>query len=311
MLFTAPSVAAVVFILTLMGAGAVYFALITMRTTAPVRLRETGPAATPAPTALSRTSSGWSIPGVNIVIRWVKRLEATDQTRSLVSKARKELIVAGFDRNEQLALYLVARIAMPVLLVAAAMTLGAAYHRWRGVAIVGGAVIGYLLPDYVLGKVAQRRKRLVLHELPVIIDLLVVTLEAGVGVMEAARTVGRETSRRGMILGRELAIAGAEMGAGVSLDNSLRNLSERTGVDDVKAVGAVLIQSREIGGRMGPALRAAAELLTTKRRLRAEEAAQRSSIKMLVPLVLLVLPAMMIIILGPALIQIFELLMGA
>ena len=85
---------------------------------------------------------------------------------------------------------------------------------------------------------------------------------------------------------------------------------QRTGVDDLKAIGAVFIQSKEIGGRLGPSLRAAAELLTSKRRLMAEEAAQKSSVKMLLPLVLLILPAMMLIILGPAIIRIFQMLMG-
>jgi tight adherence protein C len=312
MLFAAPSVATVIFLLTFAGVAALYFALIATRQTTPVRLRDPGAGGPqPAPARLSRVSAGWSVPGGSTLVIWVRRLEAIERTKYVVRKARSALILAGFDESEQLALYLVARILTPVLMVATAMAFAEDYPRWRGVAILGGAVVGYLLPDYVLGKLTQRRKRKILHELPVMIDLLVVTLEAGIGLMEAVRIVGRETSRQGMVLGKELSIAGAEMSAGVLLDDSLRNLAERTGVDDVKAVGAVLIQSKEIGGRIAPALRAAAELLTTKRRLRAEEAAQRSSIKMLVPLVLLVLPAMMIIILGPAVMQIFELLMGA
>jgi tight adherence protein C len=100
------------------------------------------------------------------------------------------------------------------------------------------------------------------------------------------------------------------MSAGGSLEGSMSSLSERTRVDDLKGIGAVLIQSKEIGGWLGPSLRAAAELLNDKRRLLAEEAAQKSSVKMLLPLVLLILPAMLIIILGPAIIQIFELIMG-
>lgn len=113
------------------------------------------------------------------------------------------------------------------------------------------------------------------------------------------------------MLGKELTTAAAEMSAGVTLEDSMRNLSERTGVDDLKAVGAVFVQGKEIGGRLGPSLRAAADLLSAKRRLMAEEAAHKSSVKMLLPLVLLILPAMMIIILGPAIIQIFQLIMGA
>jgi tight adherence protein C len=167
------------------------------------------------------------------------------------------------------------------------------------------------LPGNIVKRLGRKRQLIILHELPAILDLLVVTLEAGQGLLEAIRVVGRETARQGRVLGKELATAAAEMSAGISLEDSMRNLSERTGVDDLKAIGAVFIQSKEIGGRLGPSLRAAAELLSAKRRLMAEEAAQKSSVKMLLPLVLLILPAMMIIILGPAIIQIFQLIMGA
>jgi tight adherence protein C len=185
------------------------------------------------------------------------------------------------------------------------------YPRWRIPALLGGAVAGYLLPDHVIKRLGQKRRQTILHELPAILDLLVVTLEAGQGLLEAIKVVGRETARQGRVLGKELSTAAAEMSAGVTLEDSMGDLSERTGVEDLKSIGAVIIQSREIGGRLGPSLRAAAELLSAKRRLRAEEAAQKSSVKMLLPLVLLILPAMMIIILGPAIIQIFELIMGA
>jgi tight adherence protein C len=139
----------------------------------------------------------------------------------------------------------------------------------------------------------------------------VVTLEAEQGLLEAIKVVGRETARQGYVLGKEFSPAAAEMSAGVTLEDSMHNLSEWTGVDDLKAIGAVFIQSKEIGGRLGPSLRAATELLSAKRRLMAEEAAQKSSVKMLLPLVLLILPAMMIIILGPAVIQIFQMIIGA
>jgi tight adherence protein C len=137
----------------------------------------------------------------------------------VVRKSRSALILAGFDGNEQLALYLITRILTPVLLVSAAMAFGAAHARWRGIAIVGSAVVGYLLPDYVLGKLTQRRKRKILHELPVIIELLVVTLEAGMGLMEAVRIVGRETSRQGMVLAKELSTAAAARAAGPARDD--------------------------------------------------------------------------------------------
>jgi tight adherence protein C len=112
------------------------------------------------------------------------------------------------------------------------------------------------------------------------------------------------------VLGTELLVLSAEIGAGSSLAFALRALAERTGVDDVKQVAAILIQSEKLGAQMAPALRACSDSMRTKRRLRAEEAAQKSTIKMLFPLVMFVLPAMLIVVVGPAMIRILHTLAG-
>ncbi|MGZ6211547.1 MAG: type II secretion system F family protein [Candidatus Binataceae bacterium] len=260
---------------------------------------------------LARSSLQWSgIPG-QLLAWWVSKADAADQNAPRVRQTHIALTRAGFNQVEKLALYRAARVASFVLVIALGLVIAHFYPRWRVPAVLGGAVIGYLLPGNIVKRLGRKRQLTILHELPTILDLLVVTLEAGQGLLEAIRVVGRETARQGRVLGKEFTTAAAEMSAGVSLEDSMRNLSERTGVDDLKAIGAVFIQSKEIGGRLGPSLRAAGELLSTKRRLMAEEAAQKSSVKMLLPLVLFILPAMMIIILGPAIIQIFQMIMGA
>ena len=260
---------------------------------------------------LARSSLQWSgIPG-QLLAWWVSKADAADQNAPRVRQTHIALTRAGFNQVEQLAVYRAARVASFVLVIALGLVIAHFYPRWRVPAVLGGAVIGYLLPGNIVKRLGRKRQLTILHELPAILDLLVVTLEAGQGLLEAIRVVGRETARQGRVLGKEFTTAAAEMSAGVSLEDSMRNLSERTGVDDLKAIGAVFIQSKEIGGRLGPSLRAAGELLSTKRRLMAEEAAQKSSVKMLLPLVLFILPAMMIIILGPAIIQIFQMIMGA
>jgi tight adherence protein C len=260
---------------------------------------------------LARSSLQWNgIPG-QLLAWWVSKADAADQNAPRVRQTHIALTRAGFNQVEQLAVYRAARVASFVLVIALGLVIAHFYPRWRVPAVLGGAVIGYLLPGNIVKRLGRKRQLTILHELPAILDLLVVTLEAGQGLLEAIRVVGRETARQGRVLGKEFTTAAAEMSAGVSLEDSMRNLSERTGVDDLKAIGAVFIQSKEIGGRLGPSLRAAGELLSTKRRLMAEEAAQKSSVKMLLPLVLFILPAMMIIILGPAIIQIFQMIMGA
>ncbi len=261
--------------------------------------------------SLARSSLQWGGIAGQLLGWWVTKTADADRNAPEVRQTHIALTRAGFDQVEQLAVYRAARLASFVLAILAGLTIAHFYPRWRIPAVLGGAVIGCLLPGNIVKRLGRKRQLTILHELPAILDLLVVTLEAGQGLLEAIRVVGRETARQGRVLGRELATAAAEMSAGVSLEDSMRNLSERTGVDDLKAIGAVFIQSKEIGGRLGPSLRAAGDLLSVKRRLMAEEAAQKSSVKMLLPLVLLILPAMMIIILGPAIIQIFQLIMGA
>ncbi len=241
---------------------------------------------------------------------WVRLTGGGDKNTPEVQRIRLALNRAGVRQVEQLALYRAARVASFVLLLFAGFVLSRSYPRYAITAILGGAIVGYVLPGYLVGRMAQRHQRMILHELPAILDLLVVTLEAGQGLLEAIKIVGRETSRQGRVLGGELATAAAEMGAGLSLELSMRNLADRTGVEELKSLTAVLIQNKEIGGSLGPSLRAASELLSAKRRLKAEEAAQKTSVKMLLPLVLLILPAMMLIILGPAIIQIVELMRG-
>ena len=131
---------------------------------------------------------------------------------------------------------------------------------------------------------------------------MVVCLEAGIGITEVIRLVGRETERQGRLLGRELTLTSKQMSAGMSFEQTLVS-GTRTGVDEVKSLAALLIQSEKIGARLGPALRASAELLNSRRRMSAEEAARKTSVKMLFPLIFFILPAMLAIILGPAVIQ--------
>jgi tight adherence protein C len=264
-----------------------------------------------ASSSLARSSLQWSGVAGQLLAWWVKNTAEADPNTPEVRQAHIALTRAGFNQVDQLAVYRATRVVSFVLVILAGLVIAHFYPRWWIPALLGGAVVGYLLPGHVVKSLGRKRQLTILHELPAILDLLVVTLEAGQGLIEAIKVVGRETARQGRALGKELATAAAEMGAGVSLEDSMRNLGERTGVEELKSVAAVLIQSKEIGGRLGPSLRAAGELLSSKRRLKAEEAAQKSSVKMLLPLVLFVLPAMMIIILGPAIIQIFKLIMGA
>src|SRR5208282_2851960 len=104
--------------------------------------------------------------------------------------------------------------------------------------------------------------------------------------------------------GTELNLVSTDISAGASLGQALRNLADRTAVDDIKPLAATLIQSEQLGAQVAPALRASSDALRSRRRLRAEEAAQKTTVKIMFPLVVFVLPAMLMVIAGPAAIQI-------
>lgn len=175
-----------------------------------------------------------------------------------------------------------------------------------GLYAVIGALVGFLIPMYYIQRRARARQTAIARQLSDVLDLLVVCVEAGLGLFEAIKIVGHETERQKQEIGRELSLVSTEISAGASLGQALRNLADRTAVEDIKPLAATLIQSEQLGAQIAPALHASSDALRTRRRLRAEEAAQKTTVKILFPLVLFVLPAMLMVILGPALIQIIH-----
>jgi tight adherence protein C len=172
--------------------------------------------------------------------------------------------------------------------------------------IIGGAVAGAFAPNYYLGRRAHKRQAAIARELSDVLDLLVVCVEAGMGLHESIKIVGTEVEAQGQEIGRELALVSAEMSAGRSMGEALRAFADRTAIEDLKPLAATMIQSEQMGAQIAPALRGSSDMLRASRRLRAEEQAQKSTIKILFPLVLFVLPAMLIVIVGPALLQIIH-----
>jgi len=139
----------------------------------------------------------------------------------------------------------------------------------------------------------------------------VVCVEAGLGITESIKMVGSEADRQGQLIGRELSMVSGELNSGAGLGRALRALAERTNIEDIKPLAATMIQSEQLGSRMGPALRALSDSLRSSRRMRAEETAQKTTVKILFPLVFFILPAMMIVIVGPAMMQILHAMSGA
>ena len=163
-------------------------------------------------------------------------------------------------------------------------------------------VAGFILPDIWLGRQVKARQQLLRLALPDALDLLVICMEAGLGLDQALLYVSQELRIAHPELCEEFDIVNAEMHVGKTRLEALRSLATRTGVDDLQALVATLIQTDRFGTSVAQSLRIHSDDLRTKRRQRAEEMAAKTTVKMVFPLVFFIFPALFVVILGPAVI---------
>ena len=175
--------------------------------------------------------------------------------------------------------------------------------------IVVLSAIGYFLPNAFLARRIAYRKREIFESFPDAMDLIIVCVEAGLGLDAALARVGEEMHMRSPILGDELHLINLELRAGSSRERALRNLALRTGVEDIDTLVAMLVQSDRFGTSIADSLRVHADSLRTKRRFRAEEAAAKIALKLLFPLIFFIFPSMLLVLLGPAFIGISRILL--
>ena len=168
------------------------------------------------------------------------------------------------------------------------------------------AGVGFYLPTLFVGWRQRNRYYQIVSSLPDALDLMVVCVEAGLGMTAALQRVSSELRVASPAVSEEFALVHQQMQAGVSRADSLRNLAQRTGVEDIYALVAMLIQTDRLGTSVANALRAHADSMRVKRRQRAEQMARKAAVKLAFPLVFLVLPALLIIILGPAAIELMK-----
>ena len=172
-------------------------------------------------------------------------------------------------------------------------------------AAIGGS-IAYYMPTRWRGRKIDLRRAEIRNGLPDATDLLIVCLEAGSGLDQALARVAEELEIAYPALAKELEIIGAETRAGKPRIEAFKNFAERTKVDDVRSLVAMLVQSDRFGTSLGQALRTHADTSRTKRRQRAEERAAKLSVKLLFPLVFCLFPAFFTVVLGPAMVQIYR-----
>jgi len=165
------------------------------------------------------------------------------------------------------------------------------------------AACGYYLPNVALDRIIKRRKREIFETIPDALDLLTVCVEAGLSLERALVKVASEIHIKSLTLAQELQLVLMEMRAGFSKEKAMRNFALRIGLDDVDSLVAMLIQSERFGTSIGDALRVYSDNLRTKRSMIAEEAAAKIGLKLLFPLIFCIFPTLLMVLLGPAGIQ--------
>ena len=173
------------------------------------------------------------------------------------------------------------------------------------------AALGYYLPNMILARRVFTRKRDVFESLPDAVDLMMVCMEAGLGLDAAIARVAQEMRLKSAELADELYLVGLELRAGASREKALRNLAMRTGVEEVDELVTMLVQCDRFGTSIAESLRVHADTLRTKRRQRAEEAAAKIPVKLLFPLIFFIFPALLLVLMGPAIISIYRVLLPA
>ena len=224
-------------------------------------------------------------------------------------KLQKQLMQAGFRSPGAPLVYRAIQISTMAGIPAAVAIACAILARPLSGAllwILMGFVVGFVLPRYALRKLILSRQQQVRWGLADALDLMVISIEAGLGLNAAMMKVSSELKDVHPDISDEFELANLEIRVGRERDEALRNLADRTGVDDLRSLVAMLIQTDRFGTSIAKAIRAFSDSLRTKRRQRAEQAAQKAAVKLLFPLACFLFPTLFIAILGPAALQLMD-----
>lgn len=241
-------------------------------------------------------------PRFQSVVGMLKRLgERAPKSPKEMGTLRLRLVQAGYRRDEALTIFFGIRVFFALALFSIFSSgMLARPNLTFALAALG---LGYILPGMVLARVAKRRAHRIRLALADALDLLVVSVEAGLGLDQALTRVGAELAFAYPELSDELRLINLELRAGKPRAEALRNLADRTGVDDLSSLVTMLIQTDKFGTSVAQSLRVYSETLRTKRRQRAEEAAAKTGVKMVFPLVVCIFPAIWVVTIGPAAIK--------
>ena len=225
------------------------------------------------------------------------------------SNLRVKLSNAGMRGRQTPAVFLASKTVLGIVFaigaLATALAMRAQPRNILGFTVFAGAV-GLMLPNLWLALAIKGRKEKISHGMPDSLDLMVVTIEAGLGMDAALRRVSEEMKTVHPELAEELVLAAMETQMGLARSEALKNLATRTDVPEMKSLTAILIQAERFGTSIAQAVRTHADSMRVKRSQQAEERAAKTAVKLIIPLVMFIFPALFVVLAGPAMMKLFE-----
>ena len=244
---------------------------------------------------------------LHALLEWSARMNQPSNVEE-VRATRRLLINAGYRSGKAPVFFIGAKLLLAILIVCLMAIIPAKLLGFPTVSkltfyYVLAAACGYYAPALWLRRAIAARKDALQRAIPDALDLMVVCVEAGLGLDQAIGRVGEEVKRAHLELSDELNILALELRTGVSRQEALRNLAHRTDLEEVKNLVALLVQTDRFGTSIGQALRVHADSMRTTRQLKAEELAAKLPVKLLLPLIFFIFPSMFIVVIGPACIK--------
>jgi tight adherence protein C len=221
------------------------------------------------------------------------------KSQAEIGVTQQRLIRAGYRSDTAIKVFNSVKLVVPVALCAAVFFSGQGSSFFLYIAAVG---LGYLLPDFWLGRAIKTRQAKIRKGLPDVLDLLVICIEAGLSLDQATKRTTEELMKAQPALCDELNIVVLEQRAGRPRADCWKHLADRTDVDSLRNLVSVLIQSEQFGTSIAKTLRVHSDTLRTQRVQQVEEMAAKTTVKLVFPLVLFIFPSLFLVVLGPALI---------
>jgi tight adherence protein C len=260
--------------------------------------------------AESADSEAVSVKPRDVVVRVFEQIgEQVPLTPGDQTVTKRDLVMAGFRSEGAVRIFFGIKVMFCVVMLLFTLML----HRQvtdnpilRIVFVIAGTGLGYYAPGYYLESLVKKRQTKLRLSLPDALDMMVVSVEAGLGLDQALQHVAREIEVTHPELSDEIGLVGLEMRAGSRRAEALHNLAERTGEEELRKLVAILVQTDRFGTSMGESLRTHSDFMRLRRKQEAEERAAKVGVKLVFPIFLFILPSMMIVAAGPAMLKLFE-----